>query len=191
LNTQFIFSFLFALIIQGEFQLLIEALDDDLIGESFLDSIFVDEVLEVADGVTLAAQFTGDNEQVTVFASFNVECQENYYTDDCSVFCLAQNSNQTGFYTCNEDDGSRICLTDYYGVNCTTFCRESSDPVGGFYTCNENDGSRICRVGFSDPQTFCTRSKWIWDGVWGVAGSNLVKEGLDFVTIDLWYYAYF
>lgn len=97
------------------------------------------------------------NGRVTVQMSFRVDCLNDYYREDCAVFCVGQNSDQAGYYTCNGNDGSRVCLENYYGPNCVTFCQESNNEVDGFYSCNEDNGALICNEGFAGNS--CTASE--------------------------------
>ena len=43
---------------------------------------------------------------------FRVMCQSNYYSSDCSVYCLARDDS-SGHYTCNPVDGSIVCNSGY------------------------------------------------------------------------------
>ena len=56
----------------------------------------------------------------TMTISFTIACDANYYGLLCNVFCIAQNSAQFGYYTCNPSDGSRVCTSDYTGSECKT-----------------------------------------------------------------------
>ena len=40
----------------------------------------------------------------------NVVCREDYFTEDCSVFCRASQSEETGFYSCDPLTGEKVCL---------------------------------------------------------------------------------
>ena len=43
---------------------------------------------------------------------FRVTCVQHFYRADCSQYCLARNDN-SGHYTCNPTDGSKICNSGY------------------------------------------------------------------------------
>ena len=134
---------------------MIEAHDDDsgFTSSDFLDNIFVDRSLETDVGVaTLLDAYIGEGSRVTVLLAFRVDCGDDFYGNDCTDFCVAGTT-----FTCNEEDGSRICLPDYYGEDCDVFCQ---DNVDGFYTCDQEDGSRICDDGYTNPEAFCTESEW-------------------------------
>ena len=160
--------------VQGGFQLLIEAHDDDdgVTSSDFLDNIFVDRSLEADVGAaTTVSLYTGDRSRVTLLMSFRVDCEDDFYGNDCTVFCAAGRT-----FTCNEEDGSRDCLPNYYGEDCNVFCR---DYMNGFYTCDEEDGSRICDNGYTNPAAFCTESEgggWVsggGGGCWREGGGGL------------------
>ena len=58
----------------------------------------------------------------SVNASYRLACtNDNYYGNDCSVYCKSQNDENTGHYSCNETTGQKICLSGYVdpGSNCT------------------------------------------------------------------------
>ena len=100
----------------------VEARDDDLIGDSDLDDIFINRRLEVNTGFTERETYSGNSNRVTIQVSFRVMCQENYYGADCATFCLAQDDDENGHYTCNSD-GSIQCLGGF--ENPSNNCRDS------------------------------------------------------------------
>ena len=67
--------------------------------------------------------FTGILERVSLQARFRVMCQQDYYGADCSIFCVAQNDDVNGYYTCNRRDGSIQCLEGFENPN--NNCRDS------------------------------------------------------------------
>ena len=100
----------------------VEARDDDLIGDSDLDDIFINRRLEVNTGFTEIEAYSGNSNRVTIQMSFRVMCQENYYGADCATFCMAQDDNENGHYTCNSD-GSIQCRDGF--ENPSNNCRDS------------------------------------------------------------------
>ena len=70
----------------------------------------------VANGFYNAAQFTV---QITVF------CQTNYYSNNCSVYCVPQNNSTNGFYTCGTQ-GEKICRPGYTNPNGNCLTRKQS-----------------------------------------------------------------
>ena len=114
---------------QVTFQLYIKARDSDgglivdlINGDDDLDDIFVDQTLEVSSNFTELEAYTGELNRVTVQMRFRVMCQQDYYGADCSIFCVAQNDNVNGRYTCNSD-GSLQCLEGF--ENPRNNCRDS------------------------------------------------------------------
>ena len=118
----------------------------------FIDDIFVDLSLAANGVATREATYSGVKPRVTARMTFRVDCKDNYYGDNCFVHCVAGNT-----FTCDEDDGSRICHHNYYGERCNVLCRDSNDLVRGFYTCDDDDGSRVCNDGYTG--SLCTESE--------------------------------
>ena len=137
---------------QGGFQLFFVARDDDagVSSPDHLENIFIN-IPDFQVSSTIGGIYSGN--RVTLNMFFYIDCEDDYYGSDCSTFCLAQD-NANGHYTCDEDDGSQICLPNYYGPECRRHCRPNE-----FYTCDEDDGFVICREGFTRPQELCTESK--------------------------------
>ena len=88
----------------------VRAMDEDRFGDDFLDDIFITRTLQVSNinVFTEVMEYTGHNNKVTVGMSFRVRCQNNYYGADCDTFCVAQDDDENGHYTCNSD-GSIQC----------------------------------------------------------------------------------
>ena len=104
---------------QTRFQLYIKARDSDagliidlINGDDDLDNIFIDQTLEVNSGFTQLEEYNGALNRVTVQMRFRVMCQQDYYGADCGTFCVAQNDDMNGHYTCNSD-GSIQCLEGF------------------------------------------------------------------------------
>ena len=104
---------------QTRFQLYIKARDSDaglivdlINGDDDLDDIFINRTLEVNSGFTQLEEYTGALNRVTVQMKFRVMCQQDYYGADCGTFCVAQNDDMNGHYTCNSD-GSIQCLEGF------------------------------------------------------------------------------
>ena len=114
---------------QVSFQLYIKAKDSDgglivdlINGDDDLDDIFIDRTLEVSSNFTELEAYTGELNRVTVQMRFRVMCQRDYYGADCSIFCVAQDDDVSGHYTCNSD-GSFQCLEGF--INPQNNCRDS------------------------------------------------------------------
>ena len=104
---------------QTRFQLYIKARDSDaglivdlINGDDDLDNIFIDQTLEVNSGFTQLEEYTGLLNRVTIQMRLRVMCQQDYYGADRGTFCVAQNDDMNGHYTCNSD-GSIQCLEGF------------------------------------------------------------------------------
>lgn len=62
--------------------------------------------------------------------SYRVVCEQNYYGDSCSMYCLPRDDSN-GHYTC-DSSGTRVCLPGWKGSFCTeVVCREGCHPTYG------------------------------------------------------------
>jgi len=81
------------------------------------------------------------------------ECLPDYYGINCETFCTPRNDT-SGHYSCNPNDGSRICLpryaglpnclsceTNYFGDSCSVLCI----PHTTRHIC-DNSGRIVCRM---------------------------------------------
>ncbi|XP_033746116.1 protein jagged-2-like [Pecten maximus] len=67
--------------------------------------------------------------RTTLSVKVKTYCDKNYYGAACDTFCLPQN-NTKGHYTCDKNDGKRVCLPGWQG----TFCDDN-----GVNECFDND----------------------------------------------------
>lgn len=95
---------------------------DDNDDDDIVDDVFVNMMLEVNASYTDVAEYTGVLGGVSLSARFRVTCQRDYYGSDCSIFCIAQNDDSFGHFSCNED-GTIECLNGFQ--NPLNMCRES------------------------------------------------------------------
>ena len=111
--------------IQVTFQFYTEAKDSDsgISGDDDIDDIVINKALEVNTNYTEMETFTGILNRVSFRARFRVMCQQDYYGADCGTFCVAQNDNVNGHYTCNRRNGSIQCLEGFENPN--NNCRDS------------------------------------------------------------------
>ena len=100
-------------------QLLVVATDEDSEGEELIDRLFVNVSIAVGDRETVPSFYTGEGGYGEMQLSFQVDCAENFYSPDCSVFCRARDDAQ-GHYTC-DSQGNRVCLDGFENLdsNCT------------------------------------------------------------------------
>ena len=86
----------------------------------FLDNIFVDRSKTVSNVYSTVETIWGERNKVGVDIRFRVRCVQHFYRADCTQYCLARNDNNNGHYTCNQEDGSKICNSGYEHpeINC-------------------------------------------------------------------------
>lgn len=93
--------------------------DTDVDNDDLLDRVIVDMVLGFSSSYSSINSHLGYYNRVTMTFRFRVICDTNYYGADCTRFCVSQDSNTLGHYTCNAN-GDRVCLDGYTGVDCLT-----------------------------------------------------------------------
>ena len=109
--------------LQTSFQLFMRARDEDNPGtDDDLDDIFINRSRQPSTVFSQEEEYFGVNEDVSVRLSYRITCQTNYYGSNCATFCLAQNNDVNGHYTCNSD-GSIRCRDGY--ENPSNNCRDS------------------------------------------------------------------
>ena len=47
-----------------------------------------------------------------------IYCESNYYGPACSVFCQDTSNCNSGHFTCNAADGSKVCMAGWQGTDC-------------------------------------------------------------------------
>ena len=101
--------------------------DDDLGGfdeDGFTNEVdLIDEIFitlpQIVGTVVQARTYPGIHGIASLTLEYSLECfQDNYYGQDCTVFCEPQDSNIKGHYTCDRLTGSKVCLPGYQGANC-------------------------------------------------------------------------
>lgn len=105
------------LLLQENFLLYIEAKDEDILVDNFLDNIFIRGYLNVST-MSPVISVTGVCGKVSMTVQYQRVCQSNYYNRNCSTYCLEANDATRGHYTCNSGDGAKLCLPGYEGENC-------------------------------------------------------------------------
>ena len=89
-----------------------------------LADIFINRALEVNTNFTGTERYNGtgllSSVVVIIDMRFRVMCEQDYYGADCTTFCLAQDDDVNGHYTCNSD-GSIQCRDGFKNPsnNCT------------------------------------------------------------------------
>ena len=102
----------------------IQGLDDDL------DDIFIYRSREPNTGFSQEEEYFGVGHDVSVRLSYSITCQTNFYGRDCATFCIAQNDDNNGHYTCNSD-GSLQCRDGY--ENPSNNCRDRKSELSDVY----------------------------------------------------------
>ena len=95
-------------------------------------------------------------------------CPESYYGPDCSVQCTPVDSCE-GHYTCDPNNGTKICRQNWSGTNCLTYqflgllntqcpnavlltgCSNGGTCFNGTCCCPPGFGGTICDVVISNP----------------------------------------
>ena len=110
---------------QVSFQLFIRARDEDkpIGSDDDLDDIFINQSIQPNTGYSSVTEYLGNSEKVSVHLRYRIYCQPNYYGTNCATFCMAQNDDMNGHYTCNSADGSIQCQDGY--ENPMNNCRDS------------------------------------------------------------------
>ncbi|KAJ7337253.1 Protein jagged-2 [Desmophyllum pertusum] len=91
-------------------------------------------------------------------------CLYGWHGENCTVFCVAQDDDQRGHYTC-DNEGNKVCMDGYrppdctdcllgrYGANCSLTCltNDTSPSQQGYYYCTEN-GVKHCSPWWYGPE---------------------------------------
>ncbi|XP_014668701.1 PREDICTED: uncharacterized protein LOC106809975 [Priapulus caudatus] len=72
-------------------------------------------------------------------AGVTAVCRENYYGDDCSVFCVARD-DCGGHYDCEQFTGAKLCLSGWRGDG----CKQKLPGIPGVTDCLSGD---VCQNG--------------------------------------------
>ena len=110
---------------QVSFQLFIRARDEDkpFGSDDDIDDIFINQSREPNTGYSPVVVYLGNGRKVSVRLRYRIDCQPNFYGRNCATFCVAQNDDVNGHYTCNSADGSIQCRDGF--ENPSNNCRDS------------------------------------------------------------------
>ena len=92
---------------------------DPLFGNDFIDKVAADFTVTSLDSLSTEISYTGAQGSLFTIGK-TLTCSTNYYGTLCATYCLAQDSDQNGHYTCNTADGSFNCRNGYTGSDCKT-----------------------------------------------------------------------
>ena len=101
-------------------QLYVQVEDGDSISANdLMDRFAIDFTVTSSSSLSSYVTFTGIYGS-TITVSKTLTCSANYYNSLCNMYCVAQNSDALGHYTCNPNDGSFVCNSGYSGNDCKT-----------------------------------------------------------------------
>jgi len=108
-------------------------------------------------------QFSECNDEgVCIAPGSGCDCNENYYTSDCLVFCNVSECGQKthGNGGCSNDTGICECFENYYNSDCSVFCDNDVCSQEGHASCN-SQGTCSCDSQYygSTCNTFCDPEK--------------------------------
>uniref|UniRef100_A0A1I8FHT9 Delta-like protein n=1 Tax=Macrostomum lignano TaxID=282301 RepID=A0A1I8FHT9_9PLAT len=70
-------------------------------------------------------------------------CYTNFYRQDCNTYCVAQNDDVNGHYTC-DSNGRRVCMIGWTGADCTQPDPCIPSPCLNGATCSNVGGVASC-----------------------------------------------
>ena len=101
-------------------QLFVIVSDEDTIsGNDLIDRFVIDFTVTSSSSLASISTFTGSFSSIMT-VSKTLTCSANYYGSLCRTYCVPQNSDAQGHYTCNPNDGSLVCDNGYSGSSCKT-----------------------------------------------------------------------
>ena len=105
--------------LQGRFQLLVQVWDNDVGQDDKVTDIYIQNVLGISQFWTNSREFSS-NTGVSITLRFRVQCDPNYYGNNCATYCIPHDSS-SGHYTCGSN-GQKICRSGWSdsSTNCLT-----------------------------------------------------------------------
>ena len=89
--------------------------DDDVV------DIFAHQIdIPVGRSLSIPAIFNGRFMIGQIWLGFRANCAENFYGENCTIFCVERDDDELGHYTC-DSEGNRVCREGYQDPtnNCT------------------------------------------------------------------------
>ena len=93
--------------------------DVDIDNLDLIDRVVTDFRLSPNPSFTPTVTVRGFYGIVTMQFKFRVTCRVNYHGSDCGTYCVPQDSDELGHYTC-DSNGRRVCRSGYIGEDCRT-----------------------------------------------------------------------
>lgn len=150
--------------------------EDDLV-----DKIYIQySSLYVSPNYTTTRTYNGTKGSGAITLQFRVICQNNYYGDNCNIYCLPTDNSTLGHYTCGDTgikycnngwrNSSNDCLTGkvQLSFNCNLIiyllatCSEGCSSVGGMCSI-PGECKYECYLSYTNLLTFIS-CKTGWSG---------------------------
>ncbi|NP_001292179.1 uncharacterized protein LOC100632656 precursor [Amphimedon queenslandica] len=163
----------------GSVQVLVESLDADDNADDLIDRNAFNLDLSPNGQWSNELYANGYYDRAQFKIRVRLFCQQNYYGSNCNVYCVQQNDDTNGHYTCGSD-GAKICNNGYTNPsgNCLTpICSSGCSSQNGY--CNV-PGECLCNTGWTGtncneciPKSGCSTSH----GYCNVANECLCETG--------------
>ena len=93
--------------------------DDTANPSDLIDRVVVEHRHPSSPAFTPTVTMQGIYGRVTMQFRFRVTCGTNYHGPYCATFCMPQDSDELGHYTC-DSNGRKVCNLGYTGEDCLT-----------------------------------------------------------------------
>ncbi|PAA61446.1 hypothetical protein BOX15_Mlig022047g1, partial [Macrostomum lignano] len=99
----------------------------------------------IADNVRRDMELTSPARHHRLSMTHWFTCYTNFYGQDCNTYCVAQNDDVNGHYTC-DSNGRRVCMIGFTGTLCNEDIDEClmSSPCSNESTCVNTIGNFKC-----------------------------------------------
>ncbi len=95
-----------------------QVIDNDPFEDDHVDDIYIDRTLSTSSSFTPYQTYIGDYGNSRIELTFRVHCDPHFYGSHCSQYCV-DTDNVGGHYTCDRNNGNRICLPGWTSHTCT------------------------------------------------------------------------
>ena len=104
--------------------------------DDFVDVFAYKVHIPVGRSLSIPRFFDGRFSIGQIWLGFKATCAENFYGENCTIFCVERDDDELGHYTC-DSEGNRVCREGYQDPsnNCTECipaerCCKLSHPSG-------------------------------------------------------------
>lgn len=89
-------------------------------GNDYIDTIIarISATKRTSFSSTVTYQGSRNSFKTTADIQYKFVCDANYYNSYCTQYCLAQDNNNDGHYTCDPTTGAKVCITGFTGADC-------------------------------------------------------------------------